>query len=86
MPEPSGYQHQRRVFVGGGADHSSASSNLAHQALQWVVGSQTAPVLGGKAVVAQRLVNAVFNDLSRLGLLLFRGSWLWGAALTVISG
>jgi len=50
-----------------GAHHPRSSPGLPHQPLQRVVGPQAAPVFRWHVVVAQRLADAVLDDLRGLG-------------------
>jgi hypothetical protein len=47
--------HEGRVAVGEGTDHAGAPADLAHDALERIVGPDAPPVLLGKGVVGQGL-------------------------------
>ena len=57
MPEPGGGKIESRVAVGESADHTGASSDLAHQALQRIIGAQASPMFLVISVKLKRLVD-----------------------------
>lgn len=66
MSQSSRDQHQRTLAVWKSSDDSGPPPDLSHQPLQRVVGLDTTPVLRWHRVVAQRLVDAVLDDLRGL--------------------
>lgn len=73
---PGGWTCYRRAVTSISADwssgkrshHSRSSPYLPHQSLEWVVDPETTPVFRRQAVVAQRLIDAIFDDLGGLTL------------------
>ena len=63
MPQSCRYQHQGALPIGERTDHARSSTDLPHRSFQWVVGAQAAPVFGRHRIVAQRLLDACFDDL-----------------------
>ena len=57
MSEPRRDEHEGCVAVRERADDASASSNLANDGLERVVGPNASPMLGRKRVVAHRVLH-----------------------------
>ena len=61
MAKPGADQHQSRVAVRERSHHAGSAADLPVQPLDHVVGADARPVLAGKIVVGQRLLNAVLD-------------------------
>src|ERR1039457_4667494 len=60
-------EDQGAVTIGEGPDGPGAPADLAHDALEGIIGAQAAPVLRGKLEVLERLLDALGNDVGRAG-------------------
>lgn len=63
MPQSGCDQHLGLVTVREGANNTYSLPDVAHQPFQRLIGFETAPVLGRHCIVAQRLLDSVFDDL-----------------------
>ena len=61
------HENEGAVSVGKCSDGSCAAADLAHEALQGIIGPQAAPVFRGKMEVVERLLDASGDDLGRAG-------------------
>ena len=65
--EPGGGKVERRLPVRKRANDPGASPDLAEDALEWIVGSETAPMLLREGVAGERLLGCGVHKLGRLG-------------------
>ena len=61
-----------RVAVGEGTDHAGASADLAHDAFEWIIGPDAAPMLLGESVVGQGLGHGRLAESAALPSLMSR--------------
>ena len=87
MAKPSADQHQSRVAVRECSHHAGFAADLTVQPLNHIVGADARPMLTGKIVVGQRLLNlaASFSFMARSSAMTalalsrdaFLLSWAW---------
>ena len=66
MTKPCADQHQRRVPVRKCSDHPCPAPDLTVHPLDYIVGSDLRPMLGGKVTVGQRFLDTRLNLLRSL--------------------
>ena len=66
MPQPGRSEIESRLSIRKCTDDAGASPNLAQDALEGVIGTNTPPVLLREGVVGQRLLDCRFHDLGGL--------------------
>ena len=84
MAEPGADQHQGGVAIGECPHHTGAPTDLTVQPLDHVVCTDAGPMLAGKIVVGQRLLNAVLDLLGSF--LQLHGAQLDDHGLRLLAG
>ena len=62
VAQAGGDEDQGAVSVGKCSDSPGAPADLAHDALERIIGAQAAPMLGGKLEILERLLDALGDE------------------------